>query len=52
MVEPDVHEEAMHVGPEQRRANQMCQTLEEEKKQAKCKEMQLKFKNPKERWRR
>ncbi len=31
VVEPDVHEEAVHVGPEQRRANQMRQTLQEEK---------------------
>ncbi len=33
VVEPDVHEEAVHVGPEQRRANQMRQTLQEEKSQ-------------------
>lgn len=29
VVEPDVHEEAVHVGPEQRRADQMRHTLEE-----------------------
>lgn len=28
VVEPDVHEEAVHVGPEKSRTNQMRQTLE------------------------
>lgn len=32
MVEPDVHEEAVHVGPEKSRTNQMRQTLEAENK--------------------
>ncbi len=31
VVEPDVHEEAVHVGPEQRRANQMRHSLQKEK---------------------